>query len=95
MAPIAREYLDEVGDLDADEKLVFLYSGPNTGQDDISSSLRGFLRISADRDPPILFATNIPDQEKYICEEEEITAEVIQRVVKAFKTKRLDWQPIQ
>ena len=95
MTPIAEQYLEEAKDLDTEEKLVFLYSGPGTAQEDIGSSLRGFLRISEERDPPILFATNVPDQEKYICEEEEITAEVVETIVTQFKTKSLRWRSIQ
>lgn len=94
MKPIASQYLEEVKDLEADEKLAFFYSGPNTGQDDISASLKSFLKIPDD-DPPILFATNVPDQEKYIAEEDEITADVIQRIVDDIKTKQLKWQSIQ
>ena len=93
MTPIAKEYLEETKDLDPDEKLAFLYSGPNTEQDDVGNSLRGFLKLP--EKGQILFATNIPSQEKYICEEKDITADVIQRLVKEFKTKTLAWSPIQ
>ena len=74
--------------MEADERLVFMYSGPKT--EDLGTSLRNFVKLPDKT--PVLFIVNIPEQKKYICEEDSITADVIRRVVEEFKTEKLAWK---
>lgn len=92
MYPIAEKYLEESGDTDADSKLAFLYSGPNSAEDDIANSLRGFLKLPSTT--PLLFITNIPDQHKAIFKG-EITAEALQKFVDDFKNEKTKWEPLR
>ena len=90
MTPIATEYQKEVGHLELHEKLAFLYSKPTTEE---VSRIRDLFKLPEDK-TSFLCVTNAPEQATYICKEENITADVVRRVVEEIKTNRLAWEPV-
>lgn len=92
MYPIAEKYQEETKDADVDSKLAFFYSGPCSTEDDLPSSLRGFLNLPSTT--PLLFLTNIPEQKKAIFKG-EITAESLQKIVDDFKGDKIKWEPLR
>lgn len=91
--PIAIQYFEEESEAEREGKLKFFYTGPNSSEDDIGGSLRGFLRLP-DR-TPLVFITNIPEQSKFVCDEDDITSGVVQELVDNYKQGDVNWKKVQ
>lgn len=89
MGPIAEEFKKS-----PDASKLFFYAAAAAGDDELADNLIQFLKISED-DLPKLVLTNIPEQQKYVVDKKEPTAEDVKDIIAKFLSGTVEYKALR
>ena len=74
--------------------MYFFYTGTGDGSDDdIVQSLRQFANLPTRN--PLLTIIDIPDQQRFTCDEKDVNEQVIRQFVEGYINKTIEGKPLR